>query len=169
MGRLSGKVALITGAARGQGAAEAELFAKEGAKVIMTDLQVEELNKLADQIKENGGSVLALKQDVSSEEDWENVVAEGIKAFGKIDILVNNAGILSFKTITEISKAEFEKIMSINTTGTFLGMKYVIPNMQENGGGSIVNISSLSGIYGVGGAATIPVKELSEHLLKMRR
>lgn len=152
MGRLDGKVALITGAARGQGATEAELFAKEGAKVIITDLQQEAVDELANKIKENGGTALAMKQDVSNEEDWQKVVDEGIKEFGKIDILVNNAGILSFKTVTEISKSEFEKILSINTTGTFLGMKYVIPNMQKNGGGSIVNISSLSGIYGVGGA-----------------
>lgn len=152
LGRLDGKVALITGAARGQGAAEAELFAKEGAKVIITDLQEEGIKELANKIKENGGIVLGMKHDVSNEDDWQQVVNTGIKTFGKIDILVNNAGILSFKTVTEISKSEFEKILSINTTGTFLGMKYVIPNMQKNGGGSIVNISSLSGIYGVGGA-----------------
>jgi len=152
MGRLDGKIAIITGAASGQGAVEAKLFAKEGAKVVATDFNVEALEKNVAEIKEDGGEAIAVKHDVTSKEDWDEVVAKAVEAYGKIDILVNNAGITGeiMKPIEDFTIEEWDKILDVNAKGPFLGTKAVIPEMKKNGGGSIVNISCLSGIYGLG-------------------
>ncbi|MCE5208853.1 MAG: glucose 1-dehydrogenase [Chloroflexi bacterium] len=151
MFRLSGKVAIITGAAGGMGLASAKLFAKEGAKVVATDIQFDLLQKEVNAINKSGGDVLALELDVTSPEGWKSVVEKTIKKYGKVDILVNNAGIHIAKGILEAAVDDWNKVIAINTTSVFLGMKEVIPHMQKNGGGSIINISSIAAL--VGGAS----------------
>ncbi|MFS0593790.1 glucose 1-dehydrogenase [Cytobacillus horneckiae] len=153
MGRLNGKVAIITGAAMGMGASEAMLFAKEGAKVIATDVQMEHLNKVVEEIKENGGEAVAIKHDVTSEAEWKAIIAEAVKLYGKVDVLVNNAGVSSPKTIANMEMDEWNKIMDIDLNGCVIGMKYVIPEMKKAGGGSIINISSIGGIVGMAGTS----------------
>ncbi|MGG4143706.1 glucose 1-dehydrogenase [Paenibacillus algorifonticola] len=148
MGRLTGKIAIITGAASGMGLAGAQLFAKEGAKVVVTDVVEDVLQTKVSEIVENGGDAIALKLDVSSPESWNAVVEATIAKYGKIDILVNNAGIHIAKGILEAELADWDKVMSINTSGVWLGMKAVIPHMQKNGRGSIVNTSSIAAIIG---------------------
>ncbi|WP_374414026.1 SDR family NAD(P)-dependent oxidoreductase [Novosphingobium colocasiae] len=142
--RLEGKVAIITGAAQGQGAHEAKAFVAEGAKVMITDVKAEVL----DLAKSLGDDARAMIHDVSDEDQWQAVVAAAIEAFGKIDILVNNAGIFSPGPVTETSKATFVAHFNVNQLGTFLGIKAVVPAMKDNGGGSIVNISSGAGQRG---------------------
>ena len=153
--RLLGKVAIITGAASGQGAEEALLFAREGAKVVATDIQLELLEKVVAEINSTGGEAIAVSHNVTSSEEWQNVVDQAIQSFGKVDILINNAGVTGpiGQTIEDIDEKTWNFVLDINTRGPFLGMKAVIPHMKENGGGSIINISSLSGIYGIGNAA----------------
>lgn len=155
MGRLNGKVAIITGAASGQGAEEARLFAREGAKVVATDLQWELLEGVVEEIKTNGGQAIAVKHNVTSADEWKTVVETAVSEFGKIDILVNNAGITGqiMQNIEELEESVWDRILDINTKGPFLGIKAVIPEMKKAGAGSIVNISSLSGIYGLGNPA----------------
>ena len=153
MGRLSGKVAIITGAADGQGAEEARLFAKEGAQVVATDIQFEKVKSVVNEIIENGGQAISLKHNVASEDEWKNVVSAAVDTFGKVDVLVNNAGISSDLTAktTTTSIEEWNKVIDIDLKGVFLGMKYVIPEMQKVGQGSIINISSIAGLIGNGG------------------
>lgn len=152
MTRLEGKVAIITGAGAGQGAAEALLFAQEGAKVIATDIAFEAVEAVVADINAKiPGSAIALKHDVSSEEQWQSVVAEGVKAFGKIDTLVNNAGILATKPYTETTIEYFNLGLNINAWSQFVGMKTVAPFIKESGGGSIVNIGSMASIDNSGG------------------
>lgn len=143
-GRLEGKVAIITGAAQGQGAHEARAFVAEGAKVMLTDVR----DEVMDVARELGNSARAMKHDVSDEDQWNAVVAETIAAFGKVDILVNNAGIFAPNPITETSKESYIAHFNVNQLGMFLGMKAVIEPMKANGGGSIVNISSGAGQRG---------------------
>ncbi|MGM9945774.1 MAG: glucose 1-dehydrogenase [Lysinibacillus sp.] len=145
MARLEGKVAIITGAARGMGAAHARRFVAEGAKVVLTDLNVEEGTALASELGENA---LFVKQNVTSADDWENVVAEAEKAFGPVNVLVNNAGISMSKSFLQMTEEEYRRIVDINQVSVFLGLKTVVPSMQKAGGGSIVNISSINGIVG---------------------
>ncbi|MBM7587855.1 NAD(P)-dependent dehydrogenase (short-subunit alcohol dehydrogenase family) [Bacillus pakistanensis] len=153
MGRLNGKVAIITGAAMGQGAAEAVLFAKEGAKVVATDIQKEALTKVVDEIKANGGDAIALKHNVASEEEWISVVEKAVETYGKVDVLVNNAGVSEPKTLLNITMEQWNRVMDINLTGCVLGMKYTIPEMQKAGGGSVINISSIGGLVGMAGTS----------------
>jgi len=148
MGRLSGKVAIITGAASGMGRAAAKLFAQEGAKVVATDIALEPLEETVKAINESGGDAIALKLDVTSPESWQNVVDQAIAKYGKIDVLVNNAGIFIPKGILETDLDTWNKVLAVNTTGVWLGMKAVIPHMQRNGSGSIINTSSIAGIMG---------------------
>ncbi|MEK4029272.1 MULTISPECIES: glucose 1-dehydrogenase [Bacillaceae] len=143
MTRLEGKIAIITGAAQGMGAAHAQRFIEEGAKVVLTDLNEEKGKAFAAELGENA---LFVKQNVTSAEDWANVVAETEKAFGSVNVLVNNAGITMAKSILEVTEEEYRRIVDINQVSVFLGMKAVIPAMQKAGGGSIVNISSMNGI-----------------------
>ncbi|MBD1383575.1 SDR family NAD(P)-dependent oxidoreductase [Metabacillus arenae] len=145
MGRLDNKVAIITGAGAGQGEAEAYLFAKEGAKVIATDIQYESVQAVVERINEKyPGSATALKQDVSSEEDWEKVVKTSIELYGKVDILVNNAGIAAIKPFNETTVEYWTLAQNINAWSQFVGIKTIVPYMKENRGGSIVNIGSMA-------------------------
>jgi cyclopentanol dehydrogenase len=153
MDRLKDKVVIITGAAMGQGLAEAQLFASEGAKVVMTDIVADGLNNAAATIRSGGGDVLPIVHDVSSEEDWKRVVQKVVEHYGQIHILVNNAGIGSRKNVEDETLEEWNKVQRINSGGVFLGMKYTAPEIRKAGGGSIVNISSVYGIIGVEGYA----------------
>ncbi|MBB6671230.1 SDR family NAD(P)-dependent oxidoreductase [Cohnella nanjingensis] len=152
MGRLANKVAIITGAAGGMGKADAILFAKEGAKVAITDIQEDKIQAVVAEIRESGGEAIGFAHNVASEEDWARVVSETLSQFGKIDILVNNAGISSTVPFMDTTVDLWNKIMSVNLTSIFLGQKAVLPHMIENGGGSIVNISSIAGLTGGSGA-----------------
>lgn len=145
MARLEGKVAIITGAARGMGAAHARRFVAEGAKVVLTDLNVEEGTALANELGENA---LFVEQNVTSADEWTNVVAQAEKAFGPVNVLVNNAGISVSKSLLQMTEEEYRRIVDINQVSVFLGLKTVVPSMQKAGGGSIVNISSINGIVG---------------------
>ena len=149
MGRVEGKVVLITGSEGGMGFADAVLLASEGAKVVATDL---DLDKLKENYRNVEGDVCLYKLDVTKKDDWKGVVDKVIVAFGKIDVLVNNAGIHIGKDILEVELDEFYRVIDINTVGVYLGMKEVIPHMQRNGGGSIVNIASLASLLGGLGA-----------------
>ncbi len=153
MSRLSGKVAIITGAASGQGAVEAKIFAEEGAKVVATDMQEELLNTVVDEINSKFGDVaLAMKHNVANEDEWIEIVRKTIDKFGKVDILINNAGITGGQLpLEEITVEEWNKVMDVNALSNFLGIKHVVPEMKKVGKGSIVNISSLAGIHGLGG------------------
>ncbi len=143
MGRLDGKVCLVTGAARGQGACEARLFAQEGAKVWLTDVLDDEGEAVAADI---GGTYRNL--DVTDEHAWREVVDELVRGHGRIDVLVNNAGIYSVGRHFEIDVDDFNRVMDVNCLGVFLGMRAVSPLMREAGSGSIVNVSSIAGIVG---------------------
>lgn len=151
-GRVQDKVAIITGAGGGMGKADAVLLAKEGAKIVVTDIQEDKVKEVVAEIQANGGEAIGLKHNVTSEEDWANVVKEAVDAFGKIDILVNNAGISHDKAFEATTIEEWDRVMSINLTSIFFGQKAVLPIMKENGGGSIVNISSIAGLTGGSGA-----------------
>ena len=153
MKRLDNKVAIITGAANGQGAAEAKLFAENGAKVVMTDILEKELQSVVDNINCNKNSILCLKHDVTSEKDWKHVINSSKEKFGKIDILVNNAGIGSTKTIEEETIEGWDTVQEVNSKSIFMGIKYTSPEIKKAGGGSIINISSVYGIIGVEGYA----------------
>jgi NAD(P)-dependent dehydrogenase (short-subunit alcohol dehydrogenase family) len=143
--RLTGKVAIISGAASGMGAATARMFAREGAKVVIADLLEHEGTQVANAI---GASARFEKLDVTNEDDWAAVVAATRGHFGKLDILVNNAGISGSAEQDLYSTDAWHRIMAINATGVFYGIKHAIPAMQANGGGSIVNLSSVAGIIG---------------------
>ena len=142
--RLSGKVALISGGARGQGAAEARLFATEGAAVVIGDLREEEGRSLETEIAQSGGRALFVRLDVASEKDWQTAVEGILEEFGKLDILVNNAAILRLEGVEETTREGWDQVMGVNATGVFLGMKHAVVGMRRAGGGSIVNISSVS-------------------------
>jgi len=148
MGRLDTKVALISGGSKGQGAAEAKLFAQEGAKVVLADILDDEGKKIEAEINETGGEAMYLHLDVTSEADWAAAVRAAVDSYGKLDILVNNAGILLRKGVEETSAEEWDRIQDVNSKGVFLGVKAAIPAMREAGGGSIVNISSIAGLRG---------------------
>ena len=143
MERLLNKVAIVTGAAGGMGASHARKFVEEGAKVVLTDLNEQAGKALANELGENA---MFIKQDVTSQADWENVVSETEKAFGPVNILVNNAGISMNNTIEETSLDQYLKIVNINQVSVFLGMKTVVSSMKKTENGSIVNISSMNGL-----------------------
>ena len=146
--RLEGKVALISGGARGQGASEAKLFAKEGARVVFGDILDQQGRQVEAEILELGGESVYLHLDVTSEEHWQAAVATAVDRFGRLDILVNNAGVVSRGVLEDTTPAEWDRVMEINAKGVFLGTKAAIPEMRRAGGGSIVNISSISGLIG---------------------
>jgi len=152
--RLDGKVALISGGARGMGAAEAKLFASEGAKVVIGDVLEEAGRQTEAQIAEAGGEALFVPLDVTNEDDWNRAVSAAVERFGKLDILVNNAGIWNGDSVESESEQNWDRVMDINAKGVFLGTKAAIPAMREAGGGSIVNISSVAGIIGSRGATS---------------
>ena len=148
MARLDGKVALISGGSKGQGEAEAKLFAQEGAKVVLGDILDEEGRMVEAEINETGGDAKYVHLDVTSEDDWAAAVREVVDAYGKLDILVNNAGILLRKGVEDTSGDEWDRVQEVNSKGVFLGTKVAIPAMREAGGGSIINISSIGGLIG---------------------
>lgn len=148
MKRLEGKVAIITGAARGQGEATARLFAAEGCSVILTDILEAEGKAVAADI---GDNARFLKHDIADEGDWGKVVEESLSSFGRIDILVNNAAIPLFKPIEDTTKDDLQRLLSVNAVGPFLGIKAVLPMMKQARKGSIVNISSINGLRGTTG------------------
>ncbi len=143
MGRLDGKVALITGGSRGQGAAEARLFAAEGANVVIGDVRTDQGEAVAAEI---GERAVFTRLDVSSEEEWAAAIALTTERFGGLDVLVNNAGIGFTARLENHTLADWEKIVAVNQTGVFLGIRSAIAPMTERGGGSIVNISSGAGL-----------------------
>jgi 3alpha(or 20beta)-hydroxysteroid dehydrogenase len=144
-GRLAGKVALISGAARGQGAAEARLFAAEGARVVLGDLLDETGDALSAEI---GAAAAYLHLDVTRADDWRRAVDAARTRFGRLDVLVNNAGILRPGPIETLPLADFEAVLRVNQVGCFLGMQAAIPALRQSGGGSIVNVSSIAGMRG---------------------
>jgi len=149
MGRLDGKVAIITGAgSEGMGRATAVLFAKEGAKVVVTDINEAGGNTTVDQIKNAGGEAIFIHHDVADEDDWKAVVEQTLDSFGRLDVLDNNAAMFVVKPLMDTSLEEFRRQNAVNVEGVFLGMKYAVAAMEKSGGGSIINISSGAGIVG---------------------
>ncbi len=146
--RLESKVAFISGGARGMGAVEARLFAKEGCRVAIGDLREDEGQKIEAEINETGGECLYLRLDVTSEESWQAAIAATVARFGKLDILVNNAGIYRTERVEETSVELWDQVMEINSKGVFLGTKQAIPELRKAGGGSVINISSTAGLVG---------------------
>ena len=152
--RLEGKVAFISGGARGMGAAEARLFAREGASVAIGDVLEEEGRNLVEQISETGGRAIFLLLDVTSGSQWDSAIAATVREFGKLDVVVNNAGISARGTVEDTTVEAWDRVMDVNAKGVFLGTKAAIPELRRAGGGSIINISSQLGIVGTdtGGA-----------------
>ena len=159
MGKLDGKVALISGGSRGQGEAQARLFAREGAAVVIGDVLEQDGQRLAESIIDAGGQAAFLRLDVTAESDWAAIVQRARDEFGRLDILINNAGILRTKRIEDSSVDEYREVIEVNQVGVFLGIRAVIEAMREAGGGVIINTSSTAGLQGsAGGAAYVSSK-----------
>lgn len=153
MGRLEGKVSIITGAAQGMGEAHARAFVREGAKVLITDVNAAACAALAEEL---GANARAHPLDVTDETSWTEAVAAAEEAFGPVTALVNNAGILGpGAQAADLARADFDKVCAVNQTAVFLGIKAVIPSMLKAGGGSIVNVSSISGIVAIYGTPNV--------------
>lgn len=173
MARLQGKVALVAGAAMGIGEADAKLFAKEGAKVVVGDINESEGKRVVEEIKKDGDEAIFIKLDVSKEEDWKNAIAETIKTYGKLNVEVINAGVSLGKNVEETTLKDWNWLMGINATGVYLGLKYGILAMKDNGENcSIINRSSIDGQIGESGlfaycaskgAVTIMTKSAALH------
>lgn len=148
MARLADKVAIITGAASGMGLAGAQLFAAEGAIVVMTDIAETALQKQAAALQAAGRTVIALPLDVASPAGWNDVVEETIEKFGRVEVLVNNAGMFLPGGILDVELDAWNRVLAVNTTGVWLGMKSAIPYMQRQGQGSIINVSSVAALVG---------------------
>lgn len=145
MDRLAGKVAIITGAAKGLGEADARLFAAEGATVILTDVDVTEGERVAHEI---GPAATFIRQDVREEAGWEALIAGVMADHGRLDVLVNNAGVVEAGTIESTTEADYRFVMAVSADGTFFGCKHAIPAMRASGGGSIINMASIASIQG---------------------
>jgi 3(or 17)beta-hydroxysteroid dehydrogenase len=145
MGRVTGKVAIVTGAASGMGKADAHLLATEGAKVVVADMNEPDGKAVAQAIGENA---VFMHLNVTDEENWKSVIAATIKTFGQLDILVNNAGIIALGSIVDTTLESWRLVNSVNSDGVFLGCKHAIPEMAKSGGGSIINMSSVAAIHG---------------------
>ncbi|MCH2173542.1 glucose 1-dehydrogenase [Myxococcota bacterium] len=146
MGRLDGKVALISGGARGMGAAGAKIFAHEGARVVVGDILEDAARET---VAEIGDAATCVGLDVTREGDWANATQHALEAFGRLDVLINNAGVGGVSPIEELDMAEYRRITEVNQTGVFLGIRAAIEPMSDAGGGSIVNISSIDGLVGM--------------------
>ncbi|NIP13266.1 MAG: glucose 1-dehydrogenase [Pseudomonadales bacterium] len=151
MGRVAGKVAIVTGGASnpGLGRTTALTLAREGASVVVTDVDLEGAETTAAEIRQAGGQALALHQDVTDEARWAEVIAATLDAYERLDVLVNNAGIAVLMPLAEMSLADWNRQIEVNLTSVFLGCKHVIPAMRDAGGGSIVNLSSVAGLVGL--------------------
>ncbi|MCI8840810.1 MAG: SDR family oxidoreductase [Oscillospiraceae bacterium] len=160
MGRLEGKVVIVTGGNSGVGAATAVLFAKEGAKVVISARRQAQLEEVAAKIREAGGEVLPVVTDISKPEDAKNLVAKTVEAYGKVDVLVNNAGVLEegLKPIDRVTDEDMDRILGINTKGTMYCMREALAEMKKANYGSIVNVASVAGVMGCGGAAYVSSK-----------
>ena len=156
--RLEGKVALITGGSGGQGTADAQLFAAEGATVILADIVLGPATAVAKETERGGGRVAVLELDVTSEAGWTRVVARIRRTFGALHVLVNNAGVVSRSGIMDTSRSDWSRVLDVNLTGPLLGMRACAPLMRDSGGGSIVNISSTAGLVGHSGVAYVGSK-----------
>lgn len=144
--RLQEKTAIITGGANGIGKETVQKFLEQGANVVFTDISEANGQKTLAEMKNKFGNVLFIKHDVQNEEDWKNVVEQAIEKFGRVDVLFNNAGLYSTNAVVDYSVEEWNRVMGVNVTGVFLGMKHVVPVMREQKNGSIINASSLAGI-----------------------
>jgi 3(or 17)beta-hydroxysteroid dehydrogenase len=169
MGRVEGKVALISGAASGLGAADAAVLAREGATVVLTDIDGVTGEATAESIRSAGGNATFLKQDVAVEEQWQQVIATIRKEHGRLDVLVNNAGIVIIGSPEDCTLDAFRKQNAVMSEGVFLGCKHALPLMNESGGGSIINMSSIAShlgypIYFAYGAAKGAVRSMSKAL-----
>jgi 3(or 17)beta-hydroxysteroid dehydrogenase len=153
MDRVKGKVAIITGGAGGLGSATASLLSKEGAKIVIGDINEAGGEKVVREIKGLGGKAIFIKHDVSSEIEWSHAIETTLDRFGRLDVLVNNAGVILWKNIQETSLAEWRWLLSVNLDGIFLGTKFAMEAMKKTGGGSIINISSVAGLVGTVGTA----------------
>ena len=151
--RLTGKVAIISGAASGMGTATARMFAREGAKVVITDLDDTGGQGLVDKIGSAGGEAIFLHQDVSMEENWPGVIEAAERRFGRLDVMVANAGIGILCKAVEMSLADWRRQTAVNLDGVFLSVKYAVPAMRRAGGGSIIIMSSVAGLRGSAGLA----------------
>jgi cyclopentanol dehydrogenase len=147
--RLAGKVALISGGARGMGAAEARLFAREGARVVIGDVLEAEARAVEADVRAKGGEAVFARLDVTSEADWQQAVAIALRHFGTLNVLINNAGIGGASRLEDTTVEAWDRVMDVNAKGVFLGSKAVIPAMRQAGGGSIINISSQLGLVGM--------------------
>lgn len=148
MGRLDGKIALVTGGARGLGAAMAQAMAAEGAAVALTDLLTAEGEAVAEEIRASGAKALFLEQDVTDEARWDQVIARVLGEFGGLNVLVNNAGIAEIGSVEDASLESWRRTMAVNLDGVFLGVRAGVRQMKATGGGSIINISSIEGMVG---------------------
>ena len=163
-GRLDGKVALISGAARGMGQAEADLFAQEGAKVVLADVLDDLGQQAAQDIVRQGGEARYVHLDVTLESDWQRAVETAEQTYGRLSILINNAGIVRMAPLDETSLEAWHEVINVNQTGVFLGMKHAIPAMRRAGGGSIINISSVAGLVGL---PNIPAYQASKGAVRL--
>jgi NAD(P)-dependent dehydrogenase (short-subunit alcohol dehydrogenase family) len=168
-GRLLGKSAVITGAAKGIGRATAELFAAEGARIVAGDIDRDGLNRLQERLDARGGEVVAVVGDVSKPEDARSIIEAAVEHYGRLDVLVANAGVIPLRTITEATPEDWDEVMAVDGRGMFLSCKYAIEEMLKTGGGSIVCLSSISGVAGqksqsTYGPAKFAASGLTKHL-----
>jgi NAD(P)-dependent dehydrogenase (short-subunit alcohol dehydrogenase family) len=164
-GRLQGKVALVTGGSSGIGEATAKLFAREGAKVVIADVQLEKGQQVASAIQAEGGEASFVRSDVSRDADAKHMVDFTVARYGRLDVLFNNAGVESPKPVVETSEAEWDKVMAVNAKGVFLGTKHAVGAMRKSGGGSIINTSSIFGLIGSPGFAAYHASKGAVRLL----
>ncbi|MFJ9471590.1 SDR family NAD(P)-dependent oxidoreductase [Streptomyces caniferus] len=164
-GRLQGKVALITGATGGIGAATAALFAREGARLVLTDVERRPLAELGERIEKHGGEVVTAVLDVTSAPAWDTVITTVHRHFGRLDVLVNIAGIVDWPGIEGTDETSWDRVIDVNQKGTWLGMKAAMPLLRASGNGSVINTSSVLGLVGGGGAAAYTASKGAVRLL----
>jgi len=166
-GRLRGKSAVITGAAKGIGRATAELFAREGAQLVLSDIDADGLRRLCEQLEARGATVASIVGDVASAEDARSMIEAAVGRYGRLDVLVANAGVIPLRNIVEATPEDWDEVMAVDGRGMFLTCKYAIEQMLKTGGGSIVCLSSISGVAGQKGQSTYgPAKFVASGLTK---
>ena len=169
MGQLQGKACIVTGAARGIGAAVAESFFRESGRVLMTDIDPAALDaaaaRIRNQLGSGSGALVTAIQDVADEARWQDIVSQAVREWGRLDVLVNNAGYGMLKPVTEITLDEWRRMMAVNCESVFLGIKHAAPAMIAVGGGSIINVSSILGIAGMAGTTAYSATKGAVRLL----